>query len=235
MCVLGNNGEFKPTNPKDRAATNRLDITLFPATAVAYGAWAMTEGDCKYGAFNYRPAGVLASVYVAAAHRHLDKWFDGGEECDPVSQVHHLASVLGCVGVLIDSMENGVLKDDRPPKSNLSSLLKRLEEKVKHLHDLYPDGPPRYTEKTHPMGHIRSEDPPSGDPSGVEGNHPSGVGSGVSSGVEAPSPYKAPAEAAEFEAVARRVFNSLSGEWPNDREALKRLGELLEDTRSWRG
>lgn len=138
-------GEFKPTNPKDRAATDRIDLSLFPDTAVVYGALAMTEGDLKYGGFNYRPSGVLASVYVAALRRHLSKWFNG-EECDPLTRVPHLASVIGCAAVLVDSIECGVLQDDRPPKCDVSGLSERTKEIVKHLQQLYPNGPQRYTE-----------------------------------------------------------------------------------------
>lgn len=135
----------KPTNPKDRSAISKIDLTLFPDTAVAYGALAMTEGDLKYGGYNYRPAGVLASVYIAAARRHLSKWFNG-EEVDPLTQVPHLGSALACIGVIIDSFECGSLADDRPPKVELSPLMERFELKVKHLQKLYPNGPERFTE-----------------------------------------------------------------------------------------
>ena len=136
----------KPTNPKDRAATTRLDLSLFPATAVAYGALAMQEGDCKYGAYNYREAGVLASVYRAAAQRHLDKWFNG-EETDPDTGVPHLANALGCIAVIVDAIECGKLDDDRPPKCDVAGLLKRFEAKVAHLQKMFPNGPPRYRAK----------------------------------------------------------------------------------------
>ena len=135
----------KPTNPKDRVAISKLDLSLFPDTAVAYGALAMVEGDCKYGGYNYRPAGVCASVYVAALRRHVAKWYNG-EDLDPVSRVHHLGNALACLAVLIDSMESGNLKDDRPPKVDVAGLINRLEANVKHLHTLYPDGPERFTE-----------------------------------------------------------------------------------------
>ncbi len=137
--------DTKPSNPKDRAATTRLDFTLFPDTAAAYGALAMTEGDCKYGGYNYRPAGVNASVYIAACKRHLAKWYNG-EECDPVTSVPHLANAIACIAVLIDSLEFGNLIDDRPPKCDVAGLLKRFETNVKHLQQLYPNGPDRFKE-----------------------------------------------------------------------------------------
>jgi len=137
--------DFKPTNPKDRTATNRLDLSLFPATAEAYGALAMAEGDAKYGGYNYRISGVLASVYRAACKRHLDKWFNGEDE-DPKTGVPHLANAIACLAVLVDAIEAGVLKDDRPPKVDVAGLLDRFEAKVKHLHALFPNGPDRFTE-----------------------------------------------------------------------------------------
>lgn len=137
---------IKPTNPKDRAAVSKLDLSLFPATAVAYGALAMVEGDAKYGGYNYRESGVKASVYRAAVQRHLDKWFNG-EECDAVSKVPHLANALSCIAVLIDAIECNKLNDDRPPVCDVSGLLARFESTVKHLHTLYPDGPDRLTQR----------------------------------------------------------------------------------------
>lgn len=137
--------DLKPTNPKDRAATSRLDLSLFPETAIAYGALAMTEGDCKYGGYNWREAGVLASVYYAAARRHLGKWWDGQDD-DPKTWVPHLANALACIAVIIDAVHACQLKDDRPPRTGFAELLGDLEVTVKHLQQEFPNGPGRYTE-----------------------------------------------------------------------------------------
>jgi Domain of unknown function (DUF5664) len=136
----------KDTNPKDRAATTRLDFSVWPETASAYGALAMTEGDYKYGAYNYRVAGVQASVYVAALRRHMAKWYNGENE-DPDTGVPHLANALACVGVIIDALEAGALIDDRPPRVDMGSLLRRFQEKVKRLQEVFPPskGPGKYT------------------------------------------------------------------------------------------
>lgn len=144
--IIAKQADTKPTNPKDAAATTRLDLSLFPATARAYGALAMTEGDLKYGAYNYREAGVQASIYYAAAGRHLDKWYNG-EECDPKTRVPHLASALACIAVLIDGIEKANWTDDRPPSTNLGGLLDAFEEKVAHLQKIFPRRAARYTEK----------------------------------------------------------------------------------------
>lgn len=136
----------KHTNPKDRAATARLDISLFPQTAIAFGALAMTEGDCKYGGYNYREAGVSASVYYSGLQRHMSKWYNG-EWADPKTGVPHLASALANIGVIIDAHVAGVLKDDRPPAVDMGALLDEFEGLVKKLQTLFPDGPGRHTER----------------------------------------------------------------------------------------
>lgn len=138
--------QCKPSNPKDRAATNRLDLTLFPDTAVAYGALAFTEGDCKYGGYNWRSAGVDASVYVAACRRHISKWYNG-EEVDPDTLVPHLANALACIAVIIDAQYCNKLNDNRPPKAEVAALLNGFENIVSHLHKKYPNGVKRYVNK----------------------------------------------------------------------------------------
>jgi hypothetical protein len=137
----------KPSNPKDRAATTKLDLSLFPDTAVAYGALALTEGDLKYGGFNWREAGVSANVYVAAAKRHLAKWYNGSD-VDPKTKVPHLAYALACIAIIIDAEEQGRLNDDRPPKSpEAERIFEAAERVVEHLQSEFPNPPERYKEK----------------------------------------------------------------------------------------
>jgi len=140
----------KETNPKDDAAAGtRVDLSLFPQTAIVHGALAMTEGHLKYGGYNYRISGVKASVYIAALRRHLLKW-EAGQNWDPKTLVHALGSVIACCAILIDAEECGKLIDDRPPAvPDIDELLDRAEQITKHLHELYPpeDGPGRYTEE----------------------------------------------------------------------------------------
>lgn len=140
--------ETKETNPKDRAATNRLDLSLVPSSSVAFTALALTEGDLKYGGYNWRVAGVKASVYVAAAQRHLLKWLNG-EDQDPVTKVPHLANASACLAVLIDAICCDNLVDDRPPVQDLGGLLRDMEGHVAHLRKLYEQegGPRRCTQE----------------------------------------------------------------------------------------
>lgn len=146
----------KETNPKDAAATDRLDISVWPETASAYGALAMTEGDYKYGAYNYRVAGVQASVYISALRRHLAKWYNG-ENVDAKTGVPHLANAIACLGVLIDALEAGALIDDRPPVIEIGKMFERMQVHVKKLQEVFPPskGPGRYTELKHGLSATR--------------------------------------------------------------------------------
>jgi len=128
--------DSKKTNPKDAAATTKLDLSLFPDSAIAYGALAFTEGDLKYGGYNWRADGVMSSVYVAAAKRHLAKWFNG-ENVDPKTHIPHLASAIACLAVLIDAVETGNLNDDRPPSQD-QKIFAECEEIVTYLQTILP-------------------------------------------------------------------------------------------------
>lgn len=148
--------DAKDTNPKDAAATTRLDLGLFPPSAHAYGALAFVEGDLKYGGYNWRVAGVMSSVYYAALQRHMDKWWNG-EECDPKTQVPHLANALACIAILIDAVEQGNLNDDRPPKQR-PAIYARFELIVAHLQKLFPRRTPRYRADAVPTPAVLGKD-----------------------------------------------------------------------------
>jgi len=137
-------GDFKSTNPKDQAATFRLSLSLFPQTALVYGALGMTEGHCKYGGYNYRVKGVSASTYIDALLRHMVKYYNG-EWADEKTHVPHLASMLACVAILIDGHELGCLIDDRPPNAPMARLLDQFMGTVQHLFTIFPHTPGRYT------------------------------------------------------------------------------------------
>lgn len=136
---------WKDTNPKDKAASTRLDLSLVPASAIAYAAMAFTEGDLKYGGYNWRTTGVKTSVYVAAAMRHLWKFYNG-EECDAHTHVPHLGNALACIMVIVDAIESKKLNDDRPPAQE-TSIYAKAEVIVAHLQSIFKNGPARHTEK----------------------------------------------------------------------------------------
>jgi hypothetical protein len=101
------------SNPKDLVGSNKVSLSKLPAIAVAHGAMAMMDGADKYNPYNWRAKAVTASIYVDAAKRHLDCWFEG-QECASDSKVHHLGHAIGCCAILLDAQANSRLIDDRP-------------------------------------------------------------------------------------------------------------------------
>jgi hypothetical protein len=116
------------TNPKDLLGIKKVQLNLVPASSVIYQALAMEDGAKKYGPYNWRENKVIASIYVAAAMRHLQQWYDG-EELASDSQKPHLAHALACLGIIVDAKETGNLVDDRPLPGAASQLIARLEKK----------------------------------------------------------------------------------------------------------
>lgn len=105
-------GAAKPTNPKDIVATTKLPLHLIPMITQAYLAIGHFNGLGKYGRDNWRASGVLASIYVSAALRHINSWNEG-EELDPDDGVPHLMGAITSLSILIDAQYTGMLNDDR--------------------------------------------------------------------------------------------------------------------------
>lgn len=131
----------KATNPKDAIASNKLPTHLVPYTVIVNATLAYAEGAFKYGAYNWRVAGVRASVYRSAMERHLQKWWNG-EWADPVTGVPHLANVIACAGIILDAKEVGKLTDDRPPAAPASRIIDEQEKIIAGLRALFADKNP---------------------------------------------------------------------------------------------
>lgn len=130
----------KDTNPKDAVGMTKLPLDLVPDTLMIYASLSFAEGALKYGKFNWRVAGVRASIYIAALERHLAK-YKNGEWADASTGVPHLSSILACVGILLDAYTVGKLTDDRPPYAPVATLIDQLtpivlqlKEKFKNFH-----------------------------------------------------------------------------------------------------
>ena len=112
-------------NPKDRIGVTKPHLHLIPSSAEILEAEVMRHGADKYGPFNWRDKRIQASVYVAAARRHLLQWFDG-EDDDAESQLSHLAHARACLGILIDAITLGHVIDDRPTAGKATELIQRF-------------------------------------------------------------------------------------------------------------
>lgn len=102
-------------NPKDAVGQKKAPLHLLPVAALAAEAAAFRDGVHKYGAANWRVSGVQASIYIAAALRHISLWYDGGEDVASDSKVKHLGHARACLGIVLDAEACGTLTDDRPP------------------------------------------------------------------------------------------------------------------------
>ena len=117
------------TNPKDLLGAKKPDASKIPAVAIAWESLAMMDGAGKYDPYNWRANKVVASIYIAAAKRHLDAWFEGEEEAED-SGCHHLGHARACLGILLDAQETGNLLDDRPVTESSRGVLARVMAKI---------------------------------------------------------------------------------------------------------
>jgi hypothetical protein len=108
-------------NPKDRLGINKVPLHLIPESALIHEAMAMWQGGVKYGPYNWRGKRVVASIYVAAAKRHLALYWEG--ETFAKDGVHHLGHVRACTGIILDADATGNLIDDRPPAGAAGALI----------------------------------------------------------------------------------------------------------------
>ena len=116
------------TNPKDLVGNTKVSLSKLPMIAVAHGAMAMMDGATKYGAFNWRDKAVVSSIYIDAAMRHLQCWFEGQEVASD-SKVHHLGHAIACCAILLDAQAKGKLVDDRPKdETDLAFMEKQLDK-----------------------------------------------------------------------------------------------------------
>jgi hypothetical protein len=115
-------------NPKDAIGVKKAPLDLVPPAAFIAMSDALADGAAKYGPANWRENdGVKATVYYAAALRHLFAWADG-EDVAEDSGVHHLAHAAACLAILLDAQEIGQMIDDRPTRGAAAAMLKARDK-----------------------------------------------------------------------------------------------------------
>lgn len=145
------------TNPKDAIGSVKLPLHLWPAEATALGCLGMLEGRCKYGRNNYIAGdGVIASIYVDAAKRHLDAWFSGEEfnpdllfteDGEPAVGLSHLGNALACIAIIVKAQAHGKLIDDRDfsgAPGAYRKFVERLTPLVKKIQGKFADKAPKH-------------------------------------------------------------------------------------------
>lgn len=135
----------KDTNPKDAIAIDKLPMHLVSPIIKAYQAIAHYLGNVKYGAWNYRVAGVRNSIYKSALERHVDAWWEG-EDYDPTDGTPHLANAQACLNILIEGQYTPSTVDDRPPsrRKELAAVRAEFEALMPKLREKYADKSPRH-------------------------------------------------------------------------------------------
>lgn len=133
-------------NPKDSHGSKKAPLGLVPAAAIVHESLAMRDGARKYGPYNWREKRVVQSIYLDASERHI-KAFRDGEDYDPESGVHNLGHARACLGIVLDAIEVGNIKDDRPKPFDLRGLLNRVRDAAIGVPTLEcagtPTAPPR--------------------------------------------------------------------------------------------
>lgn len=133
-------------NPKDAAGRAKVPLHLWPPSATAAGAMGFLEGMLKYGRNNFRATPVAASVYAAAAKRHLDDWLEGANTAADTGNLH-LGNALACVAILVDAEVNGTLVDDRnftPEEGAYERFMAELTVQVARLQKQFADRKPKH-------------------------------------------------------------------------------------------
>lgn len=131
------------TNPKKQYGDKGIPLHLWPALASSYGAVALYNGSLKYGRNNFKATPVDASIYIAAAKRHLEAWAEG-EELDPVDGVPNLAGVLANIAILLEARAAGTLIDDRNIGTGYLKERDSLKSVVASLQELHKDKSPKH-------------------------------------------------------------------------------------------
>ena len=108
---------YPDNNPKTQFGLAKCPVHLVPPSLIRGAAEAWANGAEKYGPFNWREKMISATVYYAAAVRHLTDWYDriDSDDCAPDSGVHHVKHAVACLGMILDVMGSPLFNDNRPP------------------------------------------------------------------------------------------------------------------------
>lgn len=137
--------ETKDTNPKDAVGVKKVPFHVIPMRVMAQLGLALLEGARKYGSYNWRAAGVRASVYFDATMRHLSDWWEGVDD-DPDSGLNHIDKAIASLVVLRDSMMHGNWVDDRPVRA-APGWVQDANKKAAGIIERYPQAAKPCTEQ----------------------------------------------------------------------------------------
>lgn len=113
-------------NPKSLQGAKKYSLRYLPLSANIAVNQALEDGAKKYGPANWRETGVAISVYIDAALRHINQFYDGKQDNALDSGAPNLGHAMACMAIVIDAMAEGSAIDDRPfAAKDTDALLKR--------------------------------------------------------------------------------------------------------------
>lgn len=115
------------TNPKKAHGALKAPMNSCPNLALIELNAVMGGGGHKYGSFNFRETDIDAMTYIGAIRRHLFLWEDG-EDRDDESGRSHLAHIMACCALALDSQHTGMFHDNRSKTGLVKGLLKECAE-----------------------------------------------------------------------------------------------------------
>jgi len=110
-------------NPKKAKGAVKAPFHATPELANIQMSNVMAGGGWKYGDFNYHESDVDAQTYLSAMRRHYLLWKDGVDFDDESGQ-SHLAHVMACCAILIETQATGNLIDNRAKTGLVEQYLK---------------------------------------------------------------------------------------------------------------
>ena len=126
------NKQEDSSNPKIAIGSKKPSVSAIPPVSILLLGEAMKEGERKYGRFNWRSTKVDNSVYYDAAARHLLSYWDG-ENAASDSKIHHLAHVMACCAIIIDSEVTNSSIDTRNITMKVSEYIEAYFNKNKEV------------------------------------------------------------------------------------------------------
>lgn len=136
--------QVKDSNPKDGCGAKKPPLSYIPRTVLYEVGNALFEGSRKYGAYNWRIAGVRASIYQDACGRHLDAWHEG-QDLDPDSGIHHVSKAIAGLIVIRDAMICDKFVDDRPPSAP-ADWMEKAQAQTDAIIERHPTSKAPYTQ-----------------------------------------------------------------------------------------
>lgn len=114
-------------NPKKAAGAIKAPFHALPELAIIQMSNVMAGGGWKYEAFNFHVSKSDAITYLSAIYRHFLLWKDG-VDTDEESGQSHLAHIMACCAILIESQSLDKLEDNRPKTGLVEAALKKSSE-----------------------------------------------------------------------------------------------------------